>query len=178
MFEEDHDDEEGFTTHVATEHNVLDYLSFLLHLEIADEFDYTPAEKYVADKLASTDGDTAFDWFPMRQAMTLHRKGNKSDMISCFGDISSKMDALEDALKGKFDTTHASVHALEGKFDTSVHALEGKFDTLEGKFDASVHGLEGKLDASVHALEGKFDASVQVIMRKLEALEGGGRTLW
>jgi hypothetical protein len=144
VFEED--DEEGFTTHVATEHNVLDYLSFLLHLEITDEFDYTPAEKYVADKLASTDGDTAFDWFPMRQAMTLHRKGNKSDMISSFGDISSKLDALEDALKGKFDTTHASVHALEDKFDT----MEGKFDTTH--------------------------ASVQVIMRKLEALEGGGRT--
>ncbi len=77
---------------------MLDYLSFLLHLEVTDEFDYTPAEKYVADKLANADVEVGFDWFPMRQAMTLQRKGNKNAMLSTFGDISTKLDTLEAAI--------------------------------------------------------------------------------
>jgi hypothetical protein len=40
-------DENGFTEHVQSQHNIEDYLSFMIHLEVTDEFDYTPAEKYV-----------------------------------------------------------------------------------------------------------------------------------
>ncbi len=33
------------------DHNVFDYLSFMMHLQDTDDFDYTPAEKFVSDRL-------------------------------------------------------------------------------------------------------------------------------
>ena len=43
MFEETN--ENGFSEHVKTHHNIRDYLSFMIHLEDTDEFEYTPSEK-------------------------------------------------------------------------------------------------------------------------------------
>jgi hypothetical protein len=37
----------GFEEHVANDHNIWDYLSFIIHIQDMDPFDYTPAEKYV-----------------------------------------------------------------------------------------------------------------------------------
>ncbi len=135
MFEEDN--EEGFLVHVASEHNVLDYLSFLLHLEVTDTFDYTPAEKYVANKLANEDGDACFDWFPMRQAMSLQRKDGESELMSSFSDVSSKLAVLEkdiSQLDGKFGTLET---AMNSRLDSHVDSILRKLETLEGRSQAA-----------------------------------------
>ena len=56
----------------------------MLHLEETDEFDFLPAEKYVAEKLHAR-GDPSsrwFDFFPIRQALVLRRTANaRSAMV-------------------------------------------------------------------------------------------------
>jgi len=47
--------ENGFEEHVRNDHNVFDYLSFFIYLQDTDEFDYTPAEKFVSDRLRDRD---------------------------------------------------------------------------------------------------------------------------
>ncbi len=99
MFEETN--ENGFSEHVKTHHNIRDYLSFFLHLEDTDEFEYTPAEKYVADKLNSK-GDPSsrwYDFFPIRQAMVLRQTARgRSAMVNVFMDVAMRMDSLEDVV--------------------------------------------------------------------------------
>ncbi len=91
--------ENGFNEHVKTQHNIRDYLSFMIHLEETDEFDYTPAEKYVATKLNSRSIATEkwFDWFPQRQAMVLRKSATaRSAMVTSFMDVAQRMESLEE----------------------------------------------------------------------------------
>lgn len=56
--------------------------SFFLYLELTDEFEYTTAEKYVADKLASrADDQRWFDFFPVRQAMCLKKSAKMRNQL-------------------------------------------------------------------------------------------------
>lgn len=48
----DKDSEEGFMHHIRLEHNLWQYVFFIIHLNTKDETDYNGTESFVSDKLA------------------------------------------------------------------------------------------------------------------------------
>ena len=108
-------DEEGFNNHVRYEHNVRDFLSFMLHLEQTDSFDYSPQEAYVAEKLNSR-GDPTSRWhsfFPVRMAMVLRKNARaRTAMISSFSDLAQRVDDLQDALTKSQNDLATAVRGL------------------------------------------------------------------
>lgn len=67
--------EGGFSRHTSNEHSVWDYLAFLLRVRTQDVFAYSPAERYVADKLSAHNSqDSWCDFFPVGQAASLRSK--------------------------------------------------------------------------------------------------------
>lgn len=57
-----------FEAHVSYEHNLWDYLYFIVLLKIKDQTEFTGQESYVYSMLASRN----LDWFPRMRAMSLH----------------------------------------------------------------------------------------------------------
>ncbi|RKP13226.1 hypothetical protein BJ684DRAFT_20267 [Piptocephalis cylindrospora] len=60
----------GFEYHIQHEHNMWQYLFFLVHLQIKDRTEYTSQESYVSDMLQS--GDYAF--FPINRSLSLRQR--------------------------------------------------------------------------------------------------------
>lgn len=60
-----------FRQHQTSEHNVLHYLYFIIHLREKDPSEYTGAEQYICEKLAADD----VSFFPIGMSMSLRSKG-------------------------------------------------------------------------------------------------------
>jgi len=96
--------ENGFDEHVRTQHNIWDYLSFFIHLEETDNFEWTSAEKYVADRLLErTNPDSTIPWydfFPQRMAMVLRRNvSTRSAMVTSCLDTAGRLEAMAEMLE-------------------------------------------------------------------------------
>ena len=60
-------DGEGFDAHVANDHNMWNYIYYLIHLETKDPTEFTGVESYVKDKSDKED----ISWFPLHKAMVV-----------------------------------------------------------------------------------------------------------
>jgi hypothetical protein len=63
----------GFEYHVNHEHNMWDYIFFILHLMEKDESEYTAQETYVEQQVTQR----CTDFFPINKALVIER--NKSE---------------------------------------------------------------------------------------------------
>jgi DNA anti-recombination protein RmuC len=149
--------ENGFSEHVKTQHNIRDYLSFMIHLEETDEFDYTPAEKYVAAKLNSRSIATEkwFDWFPQRQAMVLRKSATaRSAMVTSFMDVAQRMESLEEGqqrLAENLQHVVESQHQLAEKQQLLAAELRTELRTELRRLASAMEGG----DRRVTAIEGE-----------------------
>jgi len=66
----DKDSEEGFVHHIKKEHNLWQYVFFIIHLNAKDDTDYNGTESFVADKLVQED----ISWFPFNKAICLEKE--------------------------------------------------------------------------------------------------------
>lgn len=78
----------GFENHVNEEHNLWNYLFFLVHLELKDTTEYTSHESYVFEHLE--DWDLSF--FPINRAIALKDRNDKVD------DVGERIKRLEDKI--------------------------------------------------------------------------------
>ena len=62
--------EEGFIYHIKKEHNLWQYVYFIIHLNTKDETEYNGVESYVMDKI--NEGDVS--WFPSNKAICLEKE--------------------------------------------------------------------------------------------------------
>ncbi len=91
----------------------------MIHLEATDEFDYTPVEKYVADRLRNrSEPDSSvrwYDFFPIRQAMVLRRSlSARSAIVTPFAELVAKIDAMEKAWQAQVSSASAQGSGGEG----------------------------------------------------------------
>jgi hypothetical protein len=56
--------------HIKKEHNLWQYVFFIIHLNTKDETDYNGAESFIADKLNADD----ISWFPFNKAICLEKE--------------------------------------------------------------------------------------------------------
>jgi hypothetical protein len=57
----------GFEYHVSQEHNMWDYIFYILYLMEKDESEYTAQESYVAEQVAQR----STDFFPINRSLTI-----------------------------------------------------------------------------------------------------------
>ena len=60
----------SFNKHVKKEHNLWNYLFYVIHLTLKDPKDYNGTESYVSGKLKMND----ISWFPIGRALSLSLK--------------------------------------------------------------------------------------------------------
>jgi len=97
--------------HVAHEHNMWDYLSFLMHLQHKDSTEYTGAETFVGNCVL--DEDTS--WVPTGAAMSLRLKQQDTveDVIEQQGSaLQQQMDALGKATQEQVARLQAQVEQV------------------------------------------------------------------
>lgn len=63
----DKDAANGFFHHIEKEHNLWQYVFFIIYLNSKDTTEYTGIESYVAEKLVQDD----IAWFPFNKAICL-----------------------------------------------------------------------------------------------------------
>lgn len=81
----------SFENHVKYEHNLWNYLYFIVYLKAKNPLDYNGTESYIAEKLEQED----LSWFPMNRAMSL---------ASTEGEDDEDMKKLIDERLSKFES--------------------------------------------------------------------------
>ena len=65
----------SFNKHVKKEHNLWNYLFYVIHLTLKDPKDYNGTESYVSGKLKMND----ISWFPIGRALSLSLKTENTE---------------------------------------------------------------------------------------------------
>ena len=102
----DRDTEEGFETHVQEDHEVWNYVYFLIHLQIKDKSDMNGVESYIKEKFEMQETS----WFPMHRCLRIikeHRKRTETTSES------NKVVELQKQLQQKFFTAEKTLTNLE-----------------------------------------------------------------
>ena len=74
----DRDTEEGFDVHIVQDHDMWDYVYFIIHLKQKDPSDYNGIESHIASMLKAEE----IEWFPahksirMNQTLAARKKGD------------------------------------------------------------------------------------------------------
>jgi len=98
----------GYNFHMSNEHNVYDYLGFIVYLERKDKTDFTGLESYVSSELEKGEYGT---WLPHMRALGI----NATDT-----DEVTEMQKFSTAVSSFFRLQLSHIHALESKLDRLV----------------------------------------------------------
>eukprot|EP00053_Salpingoeca_punica_P012666 m.113561 g.113561 ORF g.113561 m.113561 type:complete len:135 (+) comp16006_c0_seq3:3-407(+) len=79
----------GFTHHITKEHNIFNYLWFLMYLSTKDETEFTSHELFFHRKMLAND----LSVFPIHRAMSL-ASHKENDLTNQLKDLQSKMADL------------------------------------------------------------------------------------
>jgi hypothetical protein len=124
----------GFLRHISTEHNMWDYMFFIMFLENKDSTEFTGAETYVQTCLDKND----IKWVPKKRAL-------------CFDDDDDDEDSFEEVIE---DTTKEIQDLAKEKakeMDDSVKDVSQKIKSMLGD---SVRELQEKVKALQDQLHG------------------------
>ncbi|KAI8089424.1 uncharacterized protein BX664DRAFT_134002 [Halteromyces radiatus] len=99
----------GFEDHVKNEHNIWQYLFFLVHLKYKDKTEYTGPESYVAGCLK----DANYSFFPINRALSLrHSESNDTERLEKLEEIAhtlmDKMVKMEEQIERMSDAQSRS----------------------------------------------------------------------
>jgi hypothetical protein len=77
----------GFDHHINHDHNMWDYVYFMLHLRNKDESNYTAQESYVSERLVTKH----IDFFPINEALVIQQRKEDDDQQR---DVLNKLNDL------------------------------------------------------------------------------------
>jgi hypothetical protein len=120
--------------HIDHEHNMWDYLSFVMHLNHKEETDYTGAETYVANCLSEED----ISWVPQGCAMELVLKEEDDDVVEA---ITQGTESTLD----RFKSMAAFAEANFKKLHTKVAELEERNNSAQSSSSAQLTALQGQM---------------------------------
>jgi hypothetical protein len=133
------DSAKGFHPHITEEHNMWDYLFFLIYLKHKDKTEYTGAETYVSEK--HQDDDTT--WIPEKQAMSLQLDEELSEqqlyerstgeIKDCFNSEMKVLDTAVKGIKRNFNNEMKSLTSVIEELSEQVNAMSRSFSS-ERKF--------------------------------------------
>jgi hypothetical protein len=109
----------GFHRHITSEHNMWDYVFYLIYLEGKDETEYTGAETYVFKCLLKD----SIDWMPRKRAMCM----DHSEQLS-----------LKEQIEQAAERTQQVTEAKVGRVFDSVRELRRQIDDMDMRVDGNI----------------------------------------
>ena len=114
------EERKGFSYHIRLEHNLWNYIFYILYLKNKIKTEYSGFESYVASKLDSDD----ISWFPLNRALSLGNKTlDKAEEEE--GDFENEDDKKEEKL------------VLSQEIIQKLEKLEKELEDFEGSFEKS-----------------------------------------
>jgi hypothetical protein len=109
----------GFARHIGSEHNMWDYVFYLIYLQKKDSTEFTGAETYVEKQLLKD----SIDWLPRKRAMCM----DHSDTLS-----------LEDQISMSAKRTQRLTEAKVGSVVDTVRELRRQIDDMDARVDGNI----------------------------------------
>jgi hypothetical protein len=110
----------GFKTHITNDHNMWNYLYFMIYIWEQDKDDDDGLEQYVRRCVAVND----IQWFPMNKAMRLRQA--KSNEESIHEDIFEKIQSVESVLNQRLHQIQSEISETIDKIMISLHTKRGE----------------------------------------------------
>jgi len=92
----------GFPQHIKDDHNLWQYLFFLVHLGEKDPTEYDGIESYVASKLKTDD----ISWMPLMRAMSLDSLEQEEDIMDVLKNKLGAVETVMSAIANKLALTN------------------------------------------------------------------------
>ena len=105
----DRDTEEGFEIHNSEDHEVWNYVYFLIHLQIKDKSDMNGVETYIKDKFENQETS----WFPLHRCLRIIKEQGKKTQDT---SETNKVSELEKELMHKISVAEEGIKNLESMF--------------------------------------------------------------
>jgi len=112
----------AFEIHTTLEHNVWNYLYYIVYIKTKEESEYTGIEKYVFNKIQEDD----IGWFPMSKAMSLDTSSAANDD----DDIPAQTKLINKKLDDLFRTAKDIIKKQQQTLDTNRTDATGRRPTL------------------------------------------------
>jgi hypothetical protein len=116
------DSTKGFQPHIKEEHNMWNYLFFLLYLKHKDKTEYTGAETFVSGR--NEDDDTT--WIPEKRAMSLQLDEELGEKEI----YEHSADEIKRTLNGEMKTLDSAVKGIKTGFAIEMKALTSVIEDL------------------------------------------------
>lgn len=94
----------GFDAHVKDDHNMWNYLFYIVHLESKDETEYSGVESYVRGKYDKED----VSWMPLHKAMAIDSHDDEVEELAEQEALKKKLEGLNNRLSIAIRKLHAS----------------------------------------------------------------------
>lgn len=138
--------QKGFENeHIDHEHNMWDYLYFVMHLNHKDETEFTGAETFVWDRMAEED----IGWVPQGRAMELVLKEEDDDVIEAItqgnDSLTGRFQAMAAFTESNFKKLNAKVAELEERNSSAQFTtIQGQMTTIQGQMTTLLEKASGK----------------------------------
>jgi len=121
--------QKGFLRHIKEEHNMWDYMFFIMFLENKDSTEFTGAETYVQKCLDNND----IKWVPKKRALCLDDDDDDDDSFEeVIEDNTKEIKSLtKDKVKEMDDSVKELAQKMKSMMNESVQVLKQKIDALE-----------------------------------------------
>lgn len=123
-FDRASDGPSGFKDHIKQDHNMWDYLSFIIFIWIQDKDDDDGLELYVRKLIDAKD----ITWFPINKALCLQANENVEDSIN--EKIESMNSGLKKAFQEQSETMMRMLQETTAANRRAIADLSGRLDTL------------------------------------------------
>jgi len=98
-------EQKGFVKHTKEEHNMWDYLFFLVYLDNKDSTEYTGAETYVNECVQNED----IAWIPTRRAMALEFDNSADEEADAIGNLKKELSRQTNSILGRINDLDARI---------------------------------------------------------------------
>ncbi|GMH46928.1 hypothetical protein TrLO_g2543 [Triparma laevis f. longispina] len=125
----------GFAYHNASEHNIFDYIYFVIYLENKKDTEFNGAETFVDECVQKEDTI----WIPEGQALQIPR-------VDANAEREKKLEDLFEALNERQISTKDSIASEIGKMSSSIERQMGLFRRQVANLKTEVKGLKTELE--------------------------------
>jgi hypothetical protein len=157
-----------FVEHVKSEHNMWQYIWFIIYLESKDPLSYTGPEQYLSENLTDKNGFVRLG--PIRKSLSIKLKaGNAKEKIN----LKSVMETIRETKVISTDTKKNVKKSEKFTKDNHKHlsGLKSKLSEIEKLLAKSVKTSSGDMADFKHEVNSKFEA----IMNKLNETKNGDK---
>ena len=101
----DRDTEEGFDFHKEQDHEIWNYVYFLIHLDVKPSSDMNGVESTIKEKVKNDDNS----WFPLQRCLRIDKDPKKADQ----SEEANELEVMARKIKIKFQRTEEAINNLE-----------------------------------------------------------------